>query len=359
MRLLHVIPSLDWGSAERQLPIVFGELSGLSFDQQMIVLRGGVPDDTPRKDRITALDLPRRLDLASCRKLCQCVRDFAPDILHTWRREACRLVAASCPAGPAHRVISLWGWQPAADWLGRTLDYATLLAPAVRLAPSWMESCVRFPSWQLMSVGYGITPDGDVDRKQRCRQEVTEALGIPGDVRLVGVVGPLLREGRIQDAIWTGDLLKVVRDDVHVIIAGYGPMGARLRTFRRQVQIEDRVHFVSQPQEIDTALTASDCVWITGQSSLGMPTLLEAMARGIPVIATDLPCHRRYVSDQRSGMIVNLGHRAGFARQTLRLLDDSDLAGRLAAAAAAHVARRCAVPLVASQYAALYERLGA
>ena len=78
-----------------------------------------------------------------------------------------------------------------------------------------------------------------------------------------------------------------------------------------------------------------DCVWITGQTCVGMPTLLEAMARGIPLIATDLPCHRRYVSDQRTGMIVNVGHRAGFARQTLRLLDDPELARQLAPAAAA------------------------
>ena len=43
MRLLHIIPSLDWGSAERQLPLVFGELPGERFDQRLIVLRGHVP----------------------------------------------------------------------------------------------------------------------------------------------------------------------------------------------------------------------------------------------------------------------------------------------------------------------------
>jgi glycosyltransferase involved in cell wall biosynthesis len=359
MRLLHIIPSLDWGSAERQLPLVFGELPGERFDQRLIVLRGHVPAGFPREDRITALELPSRFDLASCRQLRQCVRDFAPDILHSWRRQAGRLVAASCTQVKARRVVSVWQWRSSADWWGRALDYATLRATALRLAPSWMESSARFPAARLTSVGYGITPaDGD-DRKRRCRQKITQALGIRGDVALVGVVGPLLRESRVQDAIWAGDLLKVVRDDVHVIVAGYGPLAGRLRTFRRQAQIEDRVHFVSQSQHIDAALSASDCVWITGQTCVGMPTLLEAMARGIPVIATDLPCHRRYVSDQHTGMIVNVGHRAGFARQTLRLLEATEMASQLATAAAATVARRCAVPQVAAQYAALYGRLRA
>jgi glycosyltransferase involved in cell wall biosynthesis len=129
-----------------------------------------------------------------------------------------------------------------------------------------------------------------------------------------------------------------------------------LKLFRRQAQVQDRAHFVFQPQRAETALDALDCVWITGQTSLGVPTLLEAQARGIPVIATDLPCHRRYVSDYRTGLIVNVGHRAGFARQTLRLFDQPELASSLASAATEFALRTCDVTRVVEEYQRLYQR---
>ena len=357
MRVVHIIPSLDWGSAERQLRFVMRELPAGKFEQRLIVLRGKVADGDPLAARIMVLDWPSRIDLSSCHRLRRCVLDLAPDIVHAWRSEANRLVAATCQGVTARRVASLWRWRSRSEWLARALDYAALLPLSARLAPAWMESNARFANAQYTPVTYGVEADNDTDRRRQHRAELCHRLGIPNDTRLVGFVGPLLRESRVKDAIWAGDLLKVLRDDVHVLIVGYGLMMGRLQAFRRQVQIEDRVHFVSDPRRIDAALDALECIWITSQTAIGMPVLLEAMARGIPVIATDLPCHRRYLLDQRTGFIVNVGHRAGFARQTARLLDDPNLTRQLASAARASIAKRCAVPQAARQYADLYQRL--
>ena len=178
MRLLHIIPSLDWGSAERQLPLVMRCLPGEQFDQRLIVLRGGVPAEFPHQERITALQLPRRLDLASCGRLRECIHDFAPDILHSWRHEACRLATVSCPSLPARRLVSVWRWRSIGDWLGRAADFATQLPLAARLAPSWMESSARFPAARLTSVTYGvgneIRPEAKRQRRSRVKDHQAE-----------------------------------------------------------------------------------------------------------------------------------------------------------------------------------------
>jgi glycosyltransferase involved in cell wall biosynthesis len=351
MRLLHIIPSLDWGSAERQLRML---LSRLPLEQRVIVLRGEVAEGILGAGQIRALDLPRRLDLEGYRRLRHAVQQFAPDVLHAWRRESCRLVASCCWGISARRVASFFDWRPKADWPGQAFDCFASSRMRTRLVPRWMDSSARFPAAQLTSIGYGVTLQQDANRRSIHRSELSSTFGIPTDCPLVGYVGPLLRESRVQDAIWVGDLLKVVRDDVHVLIVGYGPMVGRLSTFRRQVQIEDRVHFVSSPHHVESALQSLDCVWITCQTCVGTSTMLEAMARRIPVIATDLPCHRRFIISGRTGFIVNVGHRAGFARQTIRLLDNRRFARELADSAAESVARQCAARDVVEEYASVY-----
>ena len=152
MRLLHIIPSLDWGSAERQLQILLRELPPDRFDQQVLLLRRSPSEGNPLADRLTALDLPRRIDLAAYWQFGRCVRKLAPDILHTWRSEACRLATVCCPHLRARHVASLWHWRSAADWFGRALEFGSLWPLAARLAPPWMESSARFAASQFTSI---------------------------------------------------------------------------------------------------------------------------------------------------------------------------------------------------------------
>ena len=76
-----------------------------------------------------------------------------------------------------------------------------------------------------------------------------------------------------------------------------------------------------------------DVLWSTsgyeGQSNV----ILEAMAAGVPVVATNIPGTRELVISDTTGYLVSVGDRAGFAKYTARLLDDPSLAARLSTAA--------------------------
>ena len=63
-----------------------------------------------------------------------------------------------------------------------------------------------------------------------------------------------------------------------------------------------------------------------GQSNV----ILEAMAAGVPVVATDIPGTRELVVASVTGYLVPVGDRASFAKWTEGLLSDAALAGRLA-----------------------------
>jgi glycosyltransferase involved in cell wall biosynthesis len=97
-----------------------------------------------------------------------------------------------------------------------------------------------------------------------------------------------------------------------------------------------------------------DVLWSTsgyeGQSNV----ILEAMAAGVPVVATDISGTRELVVSGVTGYLVPVGDRAAFAKWTERLLSDAALAGHLAAAARQRVQSEFSVEKMVTQHTELY-----
>ncbi|HEY6562978.1 MAG TPA: glycosyltransferase, partial [Pirellulaceae bacterium] len=164
-------------------------------------------------------------------------------------------------------------------------------------------------------------------RRAELRRRIRAELGLPDDALVAITVGQLHRRKRLRDALWAADLLKVVRSDVHVLVVGEGPDREGLERFRRQVHIEDRVHFLGVRPDVPELLLASDWFWSTSEREDVPWALCEAQQLGIPVVATDIPAHRVFVAHGQSGLLFPLGDRAGPARATFGLLEDPSAVG--------------------------------
>jgi len=66
----------------------------------------------------------------------------------------------------------------------------------------------------------------------------------------------------------------------------------------------------------------------TGQESFGV-VLLEAMAAGVPVVASDIPGYREVVRDAEDGLLVRPGDAAALAAAVRGVLDEPALSGKL------------------------------
>jgi glycosyltransferase involved in cell wall biosynthesis len=182
-------------------------------------------------------------------------------------------------------------------------------------------------------------------------------LQLPAESRLIGAVGRLWPQKRLKDLIWAADLLKVIRDDVHLLVIGDGPHRARLERFRRQVEIEDRVHFLGHRDDVPRFMPHFDVVWLASEYE-GLPNvIMEAMAAAVPVVASDIPGNRDLVVPGETGYLVPLGDRAAFARQTRMLLDDAELSRGFGASGRERVLREFSVERMISRHVALYREL--
>jgi glycosyltransferase involved in cell wall biosynthesis len=159
-----------------------------------------------------------------------------------------------------------------------------------------------------------------------------DRLGLQENARLIGWAARLERDRGGKDAIWAADLLKVIRDDTHLLIFGDGPYRDRLVRFRDQVEIADKVHFLGDRGDFDQLLPLMDQFWSTGRRTGQPQAMLEAMAAGVPVIAADVPGVRDLIEHEKTGFLFTPGHRAGIARWSEQLANNPDSARQVGAA---------------------------
>lgn len=142
-----------------------------------------------------------------------------------------------------------------------------------------------------------------------------------------------------------------------LMIVGDGPDRVDLEARARGLGIEERVAFIGERHEIADLIRHADVFLLPSQDESFGLAALEALASGVPVVATRAGGICEVVRDGETGLLADVGDVAELSIALTRLLSDPDLRRRLGAAAAEDArARFCPGPIL-DRYEALYERL--
>jgi phosphatidylinositol alpha-mannosyltransferase len=138
-------------------------------------------------------------------------------------------------------------------------------------------------------------------------------------------------------------------------IASDGPETAQLQQrFAHDARVE-WLGRISDAEKVDRMCRASVfCAPSLHGESFGV-VLLEAMAAGTPVVASNLDGYRNVATDGETALLVEIGNTAKLAVALSSVLDDSDLAARLTAHGLEH-AQRFSMDELADRYIEIYER---
>ncbi len=118
---------------------------------------------------------------------------------------------------------------------------------------------------------------------------------------------------------------------IRLNLVGDGPEREFLETLVAQYSLHDIVHFGGEvpTAEIPDLLAESD-VMVLASHSEGRPnSVLEAMASGLPVIATNIPGVNEIIHQQETGLLFRDGDPIQLARYIDTLIEDPDLIRRL------------------------------
>jgi len=147
-------------------------------------------------------------------------------------------------------------------------------------------------------VDYGIAPAEKIDviplglkldqltQISNLRGQLRSELGISTESRLVGIIGRLVPIKNHELFLAAAKLVRQQREDVHFVIVGDGERRAELETACREMHLVDVVHFTGWRRDLPVIYADLDTVVISSLNEGTPVSIIEAMAAGVPVVAT-------------------------------------------------------------------------
>ena len=144
----------------------------------------------------------------------------------------------------------------------------------------------------------------------------------PGHVPVVGTAGPLEAVKGLPFFLNAAQKVLATGRDVEFLVSGAGPEEGRLRRLATTLGIDQHVAFVPNLFDFSPSLSAMD-IFCLPSLSQGLGTImLEAMALGKPVIATQVGGVEQIVRDNETGLNIPPSNSGRLSERILELLDD-------------------------------------
>ena len=195
---------------------------------------------------------------------------------------------------------------------------ATLRAAASKLA--WLDPT------KFSTIYAGCDP---VTYPEREIAELRGSWGIPAASLVFGITARLAEVKRIDGLIAAFEPVARSHREAYLVITGEGPERQRLGTLAREFGLADRVVFAGFTSEPLKTAAAYD-VAVLNSSVEGFPVVIvEYMAAGRPVVATDVGGIGEIVRDGENGVLLPAGDEAGLTRSLLALAGDAATRQRL------------------------------
>jgi sugar transferase (PEP-CTERM/EpsH1 system associated) len=363
VNVCYFITELDVGGAQTALLRLLAGLDRDRFLPTVVCLYNG---DATIAQQIHALGIPVT-DLGMAAKwrwdafwrLYRLLRRDRPTILHTWMfhanipgRVLGRLAGVPIVISSERTIGQERRWR---YWLNRaTAPLADRVICVAGGVADFAAQTIGISPDKLVVIHNGI-PLGGFQPGDRIAARAS--LGISPSACVVGTVG------RLHPVKGTSYLLQAFADlapghaEAILLLVGDGPQRAQLEGLARCLENPERVQFLGNRSDVPRLLQAMD-VFVLASVWEGMPNVaLEAMAVGLPVVATGVGGTPEAVVDGETGLLVPPRDPGGLARAITRLLRDPELRRKMGQAGRRWVEQHFSVERMVRQTERLYEEL--
>lgn len=219
-----------------------------------------------------------------------------------------------------------------------------------------------YPAAKITRISNGVKMPAQVSpgRRRDARLAITQAvtnLSLPHDAHLSVFTGRLHPSKGLKYLLDAWPSVLVDHPEAHLWLVGVGPDEKALRSQIRRLRLPERVRIIGPFDNVDDVLSAAD-LYILPSLQEGMSlALLEAMASGLPVVATDIPGNREVVAPGETGLLVPPQDSGEMSAAVCRLIDHGDFAAKLGKAARRHVEAHFALRQTAESHVHLFHRL--
>lgn len=184
-------------------------------------------------------------------------------------------------------------------------------------------------------------------------REVKQSLGIPQDALVVGTIGRLTEQKNYGCLLQAALAVLQQLPNVYFVIVGEGELANALKRLVARLNIEPHVVFTGPRSDVERLYAGMD-LFVSSSLWEGIPTtILESMAAGVPVVATDIPGTRELVGHLTNGWLAPPADSTALARTIVEALSNSTLRAEFACRAR-ETAQAYSIKKIAAEYRAIY-----
>ena len=361
--VIHLIWALTPGGAERQAVEIAKGFHGHGCAVTMVCLtrRGSLADElTPLGVEVICLDKKSGLDWSVVTRLTEILKERQIKVLHAhmftaslWGRIAARRARTPVVIAHEHSTHTLDAW-----WR-KTIDCVLL---------GWEEKVVTvsrdleeqfkeagYPSKKLLTIPNGLRLKGWDEAPSQA--EVRRKLHIKDDATVVVAVGALEprkdHRNLLQAMAVLSDLLQEEARPV-LLLVGDGPSRQELQGMAEKFSKKIEVRFMGEQPDVRDFLWAANiyaCSSFTEGTSIA---LLEAMAAGTPVVATEVGGNPEVLDQGKAGLLVPARDATALATAMYQVLSSTKEAKDRAACARERVRQEYSRKTMLERFAHLY-----
>ena len=369
IRIMHFVDGLGQGGLENGLVNLIERLDPERFEHVVCAIRqlGPSADRLPKdRVRVMCLEMKSADSTLQVGTLARSIRDAQPDIVHSRNWGAIEAVIGGRLARIRAVVHSEHGLEADAGakepWRRRVFRrFAFEMAHRVVSVSYQLRDLharrTGFSAKRISVIHNGV--DGRrFSSDAEARVQVRRELGISPDEFCIGSVGNLLPVKDHRTLLEAFDRIARTAPDCRLVLFGEGSERARLEAFAdAHPEWRKRVSFLGSSSRIAEMLNALD-VYVLPSISEGIcNSLLEAMANGLPVVATATGGNPEVIVDGESGALVPVGDAERLAKKLLELHAAKDLRVQLGQRALRRVAESFSMDSMVRNYAQMYESL--
>jgi len=191
--------------------------------------------------------------------------------------------------------------------------------------------------------------------EQASGERIRREIGLPADAILIGALGNMRPAKDFPMLLRAAALLASDRR-LFFAIAGEAaePLCTELRQLAQQLGIADRVAVLGFRTDVPDVLSAFDILAISSSTEGFSLAAIQAMAAGVPVVATRSGGPEEIVTDGVDGLLVPARNPEALAAGIRRIINDHELRGRLVTQARQTLHRRFSLDIMLDKYEALY-----
>jgi sugar transferase (PEP-CTERM/EpsH1 system associated) len=369
--IVHIVYRFDTGGLENGLVNLINHLPCDQFQHHIVSLTESVPSFCARitTNNVSYTDFHKAPGHAwrLYPRLYRLLRTWRPDIVHTRGLAALETMVVASLAGVRIRIHGEHGWdaldpggiKKKYQWLRRfyrpfVTHYIALSSPIQQ----YLVTKIGIPAAKIKQIFNGV----DTHRFHPATNHRDQITGCPFTENRFTIIGTVGRLYSIKNPLhlvrafaWVIEQYPQYAETARLVIVGDGPLRAALADAIAQWRLQHLVWCAGERDDIPHIMRGLDLFVLPSNAEGISNTILEAMATGLPVVATRVGGNAELVVENETGQLVEPEHQQQLGQALVDYLSNPERMAQHGQAGRARVVKKFSIKTMVNNYTLVYK----